>query len=326
MKPTIAITRKVFDQVLALLGEHFELRPNQADTLLAPGALAQHLQGCAGALTQIVDRIDEPLLAACPDLRAVANIAVGYNNIDVAACTRRGIVVTNTPGVLDDTTADLAFALLMAAARRLTEAEAWLRAGHWKAWAFDLFLGQDVHHASVGIVGFGRIGQAVARRARGFDMQVLYTSRNRVAPEIEAALAARHLPLDDLLARSDFVVLLLPYSAATHHLIGARELALMKPSAILVNAARGGIVDDAALIEHLRAGRIAGAGLDVYENEPQFNPGFLELSNVVLAPHIGSASLATRRAMAMTAATNLIAALATGAPPNPVNPEVLAAK
>lgn len=323
MQAKIAVTRKIFPDILELLRQHFEVADNQGDSVLGPDALAELLRGKQGAVTQLVDRVDEALLNRCPELKAVCNVAVGYNNIDVAACTRRGIMITNTPGVLDDTTADLAFTLILATARRITEAEAWLRAGNWKAWAFDLFLGQEINHATLGIVGMGRIGQAVAKRALGFDMTIRYHNHTRLAPDIEAAVQATYLPLDDLLRESDFVLLQLPYNPQTHHLIGARELALMKPTAILVNVARGGVVDDAALIDALRAGRIAGAGLDVFENEPHFNPGFLDLKNVVLVPHIGSATLATRRNMVMTAARNLIAALTNGEPPNLVNREAI---
>jgi glyoxylate/hydroxypyruvate/2-ketogluconate reductase len=326
MQTKIAVTRKILPDLLELLRQHFEVADNQADRVLDANALAELLAGKQGAITQSVDRIDQALLSRCPDLKAICNVGAGYNNIDVAACTRSGIMVTNTPGVLDDTTADLGFTLLAATARRITEAEAWLRAGNWKAWAFDLFLGHDINHAVLGIIGMGRIGQAVAKRALGFDMKIRYHNRSRLAPEIEAALQATHLPLDELLRESDFVLLQLPYTPATHHLIGARELALMKPSAILINVARGGVVDDAALIDALKAGRIAGAGLDVYEGEPNFNRGFLELKNVVLVPHIGSATSATRRNMAMTATRNMIAALTTGEPPNLVNRELAGSK
>jgi lactate dehydrogenase-like 2-hydroxyacid dehydrogenase len=322
-KPTVALTRRIFPDILDLLRTHFEVAENPADAMLAPDQLAALLRDKQGALTQLADRIDDPLLAQCPNLKAVCNVAVGHNNVDLAACTRRGVMVTNTPGVLDDTTADLAFALLMATARRLTEAEAWLREGHWKSWAFDLFLGHDVHHATLGIVGMGRIGQAVARRALGFDMKIVYHNRSRLAPDVEAAAHATFRSMPELLGESDFVLLQVPHTRETHHLIGARELSLMKPSAILINTARGGVVDDAALIESLQSGRIAGAGLDVFENEPDFNRGFLGLRNLVLLPHIGSATLATRRNMALTAANNLVAALTTGHPPNLVNPEVL---
>jgi glyoxylate/hydroxypyruvate/2-ketogluconate reductase len=326
MQAKLAVTRKIFPDMLELLRRHFDVVDNQADTVLAPEALVERLRDRQGAITQLVDRIDEALLAQCPELKAICNVAVGYNNIDVAACTRRGVMVTNTPGVLDDTTADLAFTLITATARRITEAEAWLRAGHWKTWAFDLFLGQEINHATLGIVGMGRIGQAVAKRALGFDMKICYHNRKRLAPELEAAVQGTYLPLDELLRESDFVLLQLPYNAETHHLIGARELALMKSSAILINVARGGVVDDKALIDALKAGRITGAGLDVFENEPNFNRDFLELKNVVLVPHIGSATLATRRKMAMTATQNMIAALTTGAPPNRVNKEVSTTK
>jgi lactate dehydrogenase-like 2-hydroxyacid dehydrogenase len=273
----------------------------------------------------LTDRVDAALLAAASQLRVVANIAVGYNNIDIAACTARGVLVTNTPGVLDDSTADLAWALMLATARRLTEVEGYIRGGEWTGWRLKQWLGVDVHHATLGIIGMGRIGQVIARRATGFDMRVIYHNRQRLTPDIERRVNASYATKDELLAQSDFVVLQVPYSPQTHHLIGAAELKRMKPTAILINSTRGGVVDDAALIEALRAGTIRGAGLDVFENEPQLNPGFLQLRNVVLAPHVGSSTEATRRAMAMTAAKNLVAALAGKAPPNLLNPEVLAA-
>ena len=272
-------------------------------------------------MATVMDKFDAALLAHCPDLRVVANIAVGFNNIDVPACTRRGIAVTNTPGVLDDTTADLTWALLMAAARRTAEGDAYVRAGEWKtAFAVQFFLGQDVHHATLGIIGMGRIGRAIARRARGFDMRVVYHNRTPLPPE--DAQGAEWVERDRLLAESDFVVVMAPYSPATHHLIGAAEIAKMKPTAILVNSARGGIVDDAALVEALEAKRIAGAGLDVFEGEPKVHPGLLELRNVALTPHVGSASRATRLDMCRTAAENLTAVLEGRVPPNLVNKEL----
>jgi glyoxylate reductase len=232
-------------------------------------------------------------------------------------------MVTNTPEVLNETTADFAWALLLATARRVTEAEHWLRGGHWQKWRYDSFLGEDVHGSTLGIIGMGRIGQAIARRSIGFDMRVIYHNRSRVAPELEArANNAQFVGKEELLKTADHVMLALPYSPQTHHTIGAAELALMKPTATLVNIARGGIVDDAALIAALRARRIAAAGLDVFENEPAFEPAFLTLSNVVLTPHIASASDPTRRAMANCAADNLIAALTGRMPPNILNPEV----
>jgi glyoxylate/hydroxypyruvate/2-ketogluconate reductase len=238
----------------------------------------------------------------------------------VAACTRRGIRVTNTPGVLDDTTADLTWALLMASARHIAEGDAYVRAGDWKiAFGVQYFLGQDIHHATLGIIGMGRIGQAVARRARGFDMRVLYNNRSRIAATDEERCGAAYVDRDTLLREADFVVVMAPYSPATHHLVGAAEIAKMKPTAILVNSARGGVVDDAALVEALRAKRIAGAGLDVFEGEPNVNPGYLGLRNVVMTPHIGSASRATRVIMCNTAAANMTAVLEGRDPPNPVN-------
>jgi glyoxylate reductase len=250
-------------------------------------------------------------------------MAVGYNNIDVDAATRAGIMVTNTPEVLNETTADFGWALLMATARRVTESEHWLRAGKWDKWRYDNFVGADVHGSTLGIIGMGRIGQAIARRSMGFDMQVIYHNRSRLAPELEArANNARYVGKEELLRTADHVMLVLPYTAKSHHTVGAAELALMKPTATLVNIARGGIVDDAALIVALRASRLAAAGLDVFENEPKFDPGFLTLSNVVLTPHIASASGPTRLAMANCAADNLIAALSGKVPPNILNPEV----
>jgi lactate dehydrogenase-like 2-hydroxyacid dehydrogenase len=230
-------------------------------------------------------------------------------------------MATNTPGVLDNSTADLAWALVLGAARRLTELERRVRGGEWKGWRLKQWLGVDVHHATLGIFGMGRIGQTIARRAAGFEMKVLYHNRKRIAADIEQKLNARYVAKDELLRQSDFVVLQVPYSPETHHMIGPAELRLMKPTAILVNSTRGGVVDDVALVAALKQGVIRAAGLDVFENEPSLNPGFLELDNVVLMPHIGSSTEATRRAMAMTAAKNLVAALAGGTPPNLLNPE-----
>ena len=320
MKPKILVTREVFAEVLDYLGRHFDVSSNQADTPWTPEELAQRLADKDGAMTAITERIDAALLARCPRLKAICNIAVGYNNIDVPACTARGVLVTNTPGVLDDATADFTWALMLAAARRLTEAEAWLRAGEWKGWKLKQFLGSDVHGATLGILGMGRIGQAVARRARGFDMKVIYHNRKPLDAALERELNAAYVALDELLAASDFLTLHVPYSRETHHLIGAAQIRRMKPSAILINAARGGVVDDGALAAALREGRLAAAGLDVYENEPKLLPEFLELRNVVLAPHIASSSASTRLKMAQTAAENLVAALTTGKPPHLVNP------
>ena len=320
MKAGVLVTRKVFPEVLDQLSRRFAVEHNPDDRPWPPAELASRLAGKAAALATVMDRFDEAILEAAPGLKVIANIAVGYNNIDVAACTKRGIRVTNTPGVLDDTTADLTWALLMSAARRTAEADAWVRRGDWKvAFALDSFLGADVHHATLGIIGMGRIGQAVARRAAGFEMRVLYNNRSRLAEAEEKRLNATRVERGELLAQADFVVVMAPYSPATHHLIGAPEIAMMKPGAILVNSARGGVVDDAALVAALEAGRIAGAGLDVFEGEPKLHPGYFRLPNVVMTPHIGSASRATRLRMSLTACANLEAVLAGGVPANPVN-------
>lgn len=319
------MTRATFDDVVDKLRERFEVEDNQKDdTPWGADELKRRLADKEGVLPTGSDRIDAAVLDAAPRLKAVCNIAVGHNNIDLAACSERGIVATNTPGVLDETTADTTWALLMAAARRITEAERWLRAGHWKGWKNDQFLGVDVHHATLGIVGMGRIGQAIARRAKGFSMRVIYHNRSRLPAKVERATGAKYVSLERLLRQSDFVSLNMPYSPSSHHLIGARQLAMMKPTAVLVNAARGGVVDDAALITALREKRIAAAGIDVFEGEPNFNPGFLGLDNVALVPHIGSATRATRAAMATLAARNLAAALSGRRPPNLLNPEAWA--
>lgn len=323
MKPKILVTREVFDETLEYLAQHCEIESNQEDVALTPEALGQRLRDKHGLMCSLTDRIDAALLAGAAQLKVVANIAVGYNNIDVAACTSRGVLATNTPGVLDDSTADLAWALMLAAARRLTEVESYVRGGEWTGWRLKQWLGVDVHHATLGIVGMGRIGQVIARRAAGFDMRILYHNRKRLAPDIEQRLNAHYVTKDELLRQSDFVVLQVPYSPETHHLIGAAELKRMKPTAILVNSTRGGVVDDGALIDALKAGTIRAAGMDVFENEPRLHPGFLGLRNVVLAPHIGSSTEATRRAMAMTAAKNLVAALTGAVPPNLLNPQVV---
>jgi gluconate 2-dehydrogenase len=323
MRSKIQLTRRVFPEVLEYLGQHFDVSANQDDAPMSADRLAEALSDKEGAVIAIGDRVDEAVLARCPRLKAVCNIAVGYNNIDVKACSARRIMVTNTPGVLDDSTADFTFALILATARRLTESERYLRDGRWDGWKLEQFLGCDVHGATLGILGMGRIGQAVARRARGFDMSVLYHNRTRLDATIERACNASYAGFDELLERCDILSILTPYSAATHHLIGAPQLARMRRSAILINTARGGVVDDDALIAALGSGQIAAAGLDVFEGEPAFDRRFLDLNNVVLTPHIASASAATRHRMAMLAAENMVAALTTGRPANLVNPEAL---
>ena len=322
MKKKVLVTREIFDEVLDFLAPHFEVTANQGDRLLGTGLTAA-LADKEGAMTTLTERIDGPLLEQCPRLKAVCNIAVGFNNIDLASCTARGVMATNTPGVLDDTTADFTWTLILATARRINEAEAYVRSGEWDTWKLKQYLGLDVHHATLGIIGLGRIGQAVARRAVGFQMEVLYSDVRQASPEIEAACRARYVPREELLRRADIVTVHVPYSSDTHHTVGAAEIALMKPAAILIHAARGGVVDDAALVAALRKKAIAGAGLDVFEGEPAINPGFLELKNVILSPHIASSSEKTRFKMAQMAAENLVAALTMGRPPNLLNPEVL---
>jgi gluconate 2-dehydrogenase len=320
MKPSVFVGRPVFEEVLDSLRSHFVVVDNQADALFSHAELATKLQGQAGAITTGTERIDAALLAACPDLKVVANMAVGYNNFDVHAMTAAGVQATNTPDVLTETTADFGFALLMATARRITESEHYLRAGLWKNWRYDMFAGAEVHGSTLGIIGMGRIGQGIARRAaHGFGMQVIYHNRSHLSPELEAQCGARYVSKHELLQTADHVMLVVPYSAESHHTIGAAELALMKPTATLVNIARGGIVDDAALAQALKDQRIAGAGLDVFEGEPALNPALLTVPNVVLTPHIASATFKTRKAMAQLAADNLIAYLTQGKALTPLN-------
>jgi gluconate 2-dehydrogenase len=323
-KPKILIARAVFPETIAKLEQHFEVEHNQADDAWSKQQLAQKLADKVGAFTTGSERIDAEVLAAAPQLRICANMAVGYNNFDVDAMTARGVLATNAPDVLTETTADFGFALLMATARRITEGEHFLRAGKWDRWSYDMLAGTDIHGSTLGILGMGRIGQAIARRgAHGFGMNVIYHNRSRLKPEQEAACKARYVDKEELLKTSDHLVLVLPYSPSSHHAIGARELSLMKRTANLINIARGGIVDDAALAEALRERRIAAAGLDVFEGEPKVNPALLAVPNVVLTPHIASATMPTRLAMADLAADNLIGFLVHGKPLTALNPEVL---
>ncbi|HVL08814.1 MAG TPA: D-glycerate dehydrogenase [Burkholderiaceae bacterium] len=327
MKPRIFVTRAIFPDVLDRLRTHFDVLDNQEDTPLASDEFVRRMAGRQGVLSNTSDRIDAAIVAQLPELKAVCNMAVGYNNLDIPALTAAGIVATNTPDILTESTADFGWALLMATARRVTESEHWLRAGKWTKWSYDLFLGADVHGRTLGILGMGRIGQAIARRAAGFGMTILYHNRSRLDPAIEHKLGARYVSKVELLQQADHLMLVLPYSAESHHAIGAAELAQMKPSATLVNLARGGIVDDAALAAALRERKIFAAGLDVFEGEPQVHPDLLAVPNVVLTPHIASATEDTRRGMANLAADNLIAALGlgpnAGRPPSALNPEVL---
>jgi glyoxylate/hydroxypyruvate/2-ketogluconate reductase len=307
-KPSILVARAIFPKVLDKLAQHFNVEANADDRDWAPHELARRLQGKVGALTTGGQRIDAALLATCPQLCIVANMAVGYNNFDLDAMTAAGVQGTNTPDVLTETTADFGFSLLMAAARRITESEHFLRGGRWTQWRYDMFAGAEIHGSRLGIIGMGRIGQGIARRgAHGFGMEVQYHNRSRLPDALEAECKARYVSKDELLRTSDHVVLVLPYTPEAHHTIGARELALMQPTATLVNIARGGIVDDVALAAALRERRIAAAGLDVFEGEPRVHPDLLALHNVVLTPHIASATVRTRQAMANLAADNLIA-------------------
>jgi glyoxylate/hydroxypyruvate/2-ketogluconate reductase len=323
-KDKILVARAVFPEIVALLEQHFQVEHNQGDEPWSRDQLMQKLRDKAGALTTGGERIDAPLLAAAPQLKICANMAVGYNNFDVPAMTQRRVLATNTPDVLTETTADFGFALVMAIARRMAESEHFLRAGKWDRWRYDMFAGSDVYGSTMGILGMGRIGQGIARRgAHGFGMNVIYHNRSRLTPALEAQCKARYVSKQELLQTADHVVLVLPYSAESHHTIGAAELALMKPTANLINLARGGIVDDAALAQALRDRRIAGAALDVYEGEPKLNPALLTVPNVVLTPHVASATVPTRMAMAKLAADNLIGFLVHGKALTPLNPEVL---
>jgi gluconate 2-dehydrogenase len=304
-RPGLVITRRIYQEVVASLQTEFDILADNQDTDQPwdPQALQQRIAQADYMLCSVADKIDASVIAAATRLKVIATGAVGFNNIDAAACKARGIRLTNTPDVLTQTTADFGFALMMATARRISESERYARAGQWSGWAFDQFAGRDLHHATLGIIGMGRIGSAIARRAAGFEMRVLYHNRT---PSQEP-IAATWVEKTQLLQESDFVMLVVPYSPATHHLIGAAELALMKPSATLINIARGGVVDDQALIAALKEKRIAAAGLDVFENEPKFDPAFLQFENVVITPHIASSSRATRGAMMQLAADNLLA-------------------
>ena len=316
MKPRLLVTRRVFDEVLTRLGTVFDIESNQDDAEWDVETLMARVADKDALYTVASDSVPAAVIEAAPRLKIIATGSVGFNHIDLATCARRGIVVTNTPDVLTEATADMAWALLMATARRVTESERWLREGQWNRWAWEQFLGADVHGATLGILGMGRIGSAIARRARGFDMRILYANRSAAANAAE--LGASRVDRDRLLAESDHLVLVLPYSAQTHHTIGADELARMKPTATLINIARGGIVDDRALAAALQAGTIAAAGLDVYEGEPEIVPELLAQRQVVLTPHIGSATRRSRLAMAMLAAENLLAFTAGQALPTSV--------
>ncbi len=320
----VYITRRIPEPGIEMIRKEHEVEINPYDRVLTREELLQAVKGKDGILCLLTDKIDAEVFdAAGPQLKVVSNYAVGYDNIDVNEATKRGIVVTNTPGVLTETTADLAWALILATARRIVEADKFTRAGKYEGWAPMLFLGQDVYGKTLGIVGMGRIGQAVARRAKGFNMKVLYNDIRRIPEETEKELNATFVSLDELLEQSDFVSLHTYLSPETYHLINEERLRKMKKTAYLINTSRGPVVDESALVRALKEGWIAGAGLDVYEFEPKLVPGLAECENAVLLPHIASASVETRTKMATMAAENLLAVLAGKMPPNPVNPEVL---
>jgi gluconate 2-dehydrogenase len=322
-RPRVWVSRPLFDDIIDRLREYFEVDYETEDRPWTAEQMAGKLREVDGALLGVSDPVDANAIAQAKQLRAIANAAVGYNNLDLAALSTRGIVATNTPDVLNETVADFAWALLLATARRIGEGERYLRAGLWKKSSYQLLLGADVHARTLGIFGMGRIGQAIARRAAGFAMPVIYHNRSRLDAAIERECKAKYVGREEMFRRADFLVLVLPLTQETRHAVGAAELALMKPDAILINVARGGIVDDAALVAALISGRLAAAGLDVFENEPALHPALPTLDNVVLTPHIASASVATRRAMTSLAVDNLIAALGhgphAGRPPNRLN-------
>jgi glyoxylate reductase len=324
MKPKVFVSRMIPQEGLDLVLAACDAEVNTDDKHLSQAELTDKVNGKEGLLCLLTDDINDAVLGANPQLKVVANVAVGFNNIDVEAATRRKVMVTNTPGVLDNTTADFTWCLLMASARRLAESERYTRAGKYTGWGIMLLCGDDVFGKTLGICGLGRIGRGVAKRSKGFEMRILYTDAVRAPAEVERELGAQFVDKERLFREADFVTLHVPLLPETHHYVSSKELKLMKKTAHLINASRGPVVDEVALVQALRERWIAGAGLDVYENEPQLAPGLTELDNVTLAPHIASASVETRMKMAVMAATNLVEALQGRRPPNLVNPEVLA--
>jgi len=324
MKPAILVTKRIYPEAIEYLKQRAEVDYADTDDGLSAEELAERVRGKRAVVSQLTDRFSAEVLARLDGVRIIANVAVGYDNIDIAAATRAGILVTHTPDVLTDTTADFAFTLLLAAARRVVEGHHYVHSGLWTKWRIDLLVGQDIHHRTLGIFGMGRIGQAVARRAGGFSMRILYHDAVRAPEPVERDLGLEYTTAERLLGESDFVSLHVPLLPETRHMIGAEQLRTMKPTAILVNTSRGPVVDEAALAEALERRTIAGAGLDVFEREPHVHPALLTLENVVLAPHIASASVDTRRQMSMMAAENAIAALEGRRPPNLLNRELWA--
>ncbi|MBK5100329.1 MAG: D-glycerate dehydrogenase [Desulfobacteraceae bacterium] len=324
MKAKILVTRRLPDAAMELLNDNFDVEYNPHDRVLTGEELLQSVKAKDGILPLLTDHIDAEVMdTAGPQLKVIANYAAGFNNIDVETATARKIAVTNTPGVLTDTTADLAMGLLLAVARRLVEGDSYARAGRYQGWAPLLFLGADVHHKTLGLLGFGRVGFAVAKRAAGFDMRILYHDNCLAEPQMEKQVGAQCVDKESLLRESDFISIHVPLTPETRHLVGYRELSMMKPSAYLINTARGEIIDEKALVKALQDKRIAGAALDVFEHEPQIHPALTTMHNVVILPHIGSASIETRTKMGLMAAENLVAFFKGEVPPNCLNPEVL---
>jgi lactate dehydrogenase-like 2-hydroxyacid dehydrogenase len=324
MKPRVFVSRMIPQEGLDIVLAACDAELNADDRHLSPAELIAKVTGKEGLLCLLSDDVNDAILGASPQLKVVANVAVGYNNIDVQAATHRRIIVTNTPGVLDDTTADFTWCLLLASARRLAEADRYARGGKYTGWGIMLLCGEDIFGKTLGICGLGRIGRGVAKRARGFEMRILYTDAVPAPAAVERELGAEFVEKETLFRESDFVTLHIPLLSETYHYVSNKELKLMKQTAHLINASRGPVVDETALVQALRERRIAGAGLDVYEHEPRMAPGLIDLDNVTLAPHIASASVETRMKMAVMAATNLVEALQGRRPPNIVNPEVLA--
>jgi lactate dehydrogenase-like 2-hydroxyacid dehydrogenase len=321
MKPAILVTKRIYPEAIEFLKQHAEVDYAESDDGLSATELLDRVRGKLAVVSQLTDKFTAAVIDQLEGVRIIANVAVGFDNIDVPAATHRGILVTNTPDVLTDTTADFAFALLMAAARRVVEGHQFLHAGKWSKWRIDLLVGQDVHHRTLGIFGMGRIGQAMARRGSGFSMRILYHDAVRAPEAIERELGVEFVSAERLLRESDFVSLHVPLMPHTRHMIGAEQFRMMKPTAILVNTSRGPVVDEAALAEALEKRVIASAGIDVFENEPQVHPTLLKLDNVVLEPHIASASVDTRKKMSMLAAENAVAALEGRRPATLLNPE-----
>ncbi|HKB32704.1 MAG TPA: D-glycerate dehydrogenase [Candidatus Dormibacteraeota bacterium] len=317
----VLLMHPILDPGPAILAEAAEVVAYPAGQPLDEASIRRAAEGCVGIVSQLMDPIRETVLST-PGLKIVSNVAVGFDNIDVPTATAHKVMVTNTPGVLDDATADFAFTLLMTAARRIVEADSFTRQGRFRGWAIDMMLGADVHGATLGLIGVGRIGRGVAHRAKGFNMRVLYYDPQPLPPDAERELGATRVDLGRLLAESDFVSVHVPLTQETHHLLSTPQFAQMKPSAILINTSRGPVVDEAALVEALNARKIAGAGLDVYEREPAVHPGLIPMPNVVLAPHIASATTRTRSEMSAMAARNMATAVRGGRPPNLLNPEV----